>query len=369
MAKKKVIIPPLDVAVAEYCKPGYTDTGLLDANGNPIFRFSSGDENGFYGKLTETIDELGLSEMEPQFISWIPHAELEKKASEHNTAHQRVKKSLLFKATAGTIAALLAGYFIAVNNTQAAAKDLHWNKDYTEALLVNCAFNGVMAGIGAMTRGEPFGPSFKKAFIHAGPAAFAGKYLVGSNPDLVWPAKIINAYGTSITNNLVNGRDMFEKYTLRLGPLTFDMYDGNTQDIELRYNTGVIRGILWHIEEGNSFDLDETLKQGLTPIFRSKRNDDYLGVSANGAVALTPESDKEVLAHELVHVFQQNDFAQMGDILLNNITKRGVPLKEDIPENWDVAPQMGIFPRMLYHKSVNYRNRPEEREAYLLDGK
>jgi hypothetical protein len=227
---------------------------------------------------------------------------------------------------------------------------------------LNGLFQGVIGGIGGVQNGVPFWKSFYKSMI-GGAFQGIGKCMVAKDLDNAWPAKVVNAFGTSVSDNISQGKDMFDTFGIDYGPAYFEW---NKKDgLETYLLPESLGSIALSISKGYKFDAKKTLKYG-TPYFTA----DDLGIipgtertmkgmtSTNVIIALEDVSD-DTISHESIHAYQYSSSSSIGHIVLN--------YTGDPSPKWIYLPKVvGWGAVALPQVFLDYEDRPIEREAYRL---
>lgn len=194
----------------------------------------------------------------------------------------------------------------------------------TQAGLYNIGLGSLTGGIGAMINKKPtekLGPVLVKGLWQGaigGYTLFESKRLirlVHQNKELgfSWPSKMVNAAGTSIVENAAANRNFWEKWHLNYGFSRFELdlkdrpkFQYKLMPVAFVYTVGVALQ--------TKFELEKTLQTGQF-IFSSntKRWEDTnsIGVAVPGNIVYKPGMDSfyNVIAHEIVHLYQFNDLS------------------------------------------------------------
>lgn len=208
----------------------------------------------------------------------------------------------------------------------------------SQAATYNIVTNAVLGGIGAVINKKP-GEIFHKVLLKGMGQGALGGYVVFESKRLVrefsetenygylWPSKILNAAGNSITYNAATNRNFWERWHLDFG-FNYLEYDFKRKK-KLRYRIlpfalyGNVNGFV----NGN-LDLRRTLYAGQF-IFKNKMINstwDFqpLGITKANTIQFDPRfnnfSIEEVLAHEIIHVYQYNDFFASNAFMNKPIT-------------------------------------------------
>lgn len=214
---------------------------------------------------------------------------------------------------------------------------LMWNivypqKNDTQAALRNIGTNALIGSIGAMVNKKPdekLGKVFLKGFYQGalgGYLTFESKRLVRQfsktdNYAYLWPSKILNSAGNSITYNAASNRDFWERWHISFG-FNYIEYDLKAKR-RLRYR--VLPFALYGNIDGfikGRLDFRRTLYSGH---FIFENNDlsssNVLEPRAQALantiqLSLLPGLNiEENLAHEIIHVYQYNGFFPVNAFL------------------------------------------------------
>jgi hypothetical protein len=227
---------------------------------------------------------------------------------------------------------------------------------------LNGLFQGVIGGIGGVQNGVLFWKSFYKSMI-GGAFQGIGKCMVAKDLDNAWPAKIVNALGNSVSDNVSQGKDMFDTFGIDYGPAYFEW---NKKDgLEAYLLPESLGSIALSMSRGYKFDAKKTLKYG-TPYFTADDLGIILGTeltrggmtSSNVIIALEDLNDNSV-SHELIHTHQYSSSSSIGHLVLN--------YTGDPSPKWIYLPKaVGWGLIYLSELPKDYEDRFIEREAYRL---
>ena len=192
----------------------------------------------------------------------------------------------------------------------------------------NVGFGGLTSGIGAVIN-KPKGTNWKKYFVKGfwqgsvgGLLNYSSKktlYLNNSNKSkaFFWPAKILNSAGTSIMQNASLNEPFLENWYLDYGLVRVDFALHNKNKFKVRLLPAGIYATIAASRFGK-FDLENTLATGQIvfsnkEMLRYSNGNTTTGVSFGRALAFTNNKQVfpnpyRILAHEIVHQFQYNDY-------------------------------------------------------------
>jgi len=210
------------------------------------------------------------------------------------------------------------------------------NENYDgKYFLGNVGINGIVGGIGALFNkkpGEKGGKVLLKGFAQGclgGCLQFTGKkliYQVNKKESIgwVWPARIVNAAGSSITYNAVSNRNFWESWHINLWAFRFD-YDLTTDRFRTRLHFSGLTS-LYQVGSRGKFKLLPSLASGVL-LFEGNNGFTIAGGSSAQGIAWGttvgyPSSWKENgtyyewMAHEFAHVLQYDNFAFFNALLI-----------------------------------------------------
>ena len=208
----------------------------------------------------------------------------------------------------------------------------------SEAILYNIGIASIFSGIGAVInkkQDEDFNKVFLKGLAQGavgGAVVYKSKTLlrnISDEKDLgySWPAKLVNSLGISIIENASLNRNFWEQVNVHIGFNRIEIH--TTEKIKIRYKL-MPAAFLLTVEAAidNKFEIEKSLKAGEF-IFSSNNfqtNQDVLRMGeAGGPAIVLNDSYKDsfqVFSHELVHVYQYNNF-----IFFNSYLKKPLERK------------------------------------------
>ena len=274
---------------------------------------------------------------------------------------------------------LLICFTSSLNKTYSQAKNSSNGKEF----VYNVSIGSVIGVIGAIINKKPeqkFGNTIFKGFYQGalgGYVTYESKRLVKlaeQNNDwkILWCAKIVNAGGVSIKENASLNKNFWEKWHINFG---FNRIEFETKDnfsvnykvmpIALIYTIGVATQ--------TKFDFSNSLKSGefvfssnTTRFIETNSN----GVTFPGAIVLySPfKNDFLLLSHEIIHIYQANDFSQFDTFFtkpinyVNNKSEVLNKINKYIYYDFRYLPQL-ISYRIEYKNAKYYYDNRFEREA------
>ena len=253
----------------------------------------------------------------------------------------------------------------------------------TEAALYNVGFGGITGAIGAVINKKPeekFGKVLLKGLWQGalgGYVTFESKRIIRhawkeEDWKLYWTSKFVNAAGNSIKENAANNRDFWEQWNLTVG---FNRIEFHTKDeFKVQYKVMPISAV-YTIDAFTRFRFDakSSLNYGQ---FIFRRNDpsgsDYAYATAghitfNEAYLSQRSSFNQVIAHEIIHMYQADDFFFVNSFYhkpLKNIFENKETLKKIdsyIYYDFHLIPLRATY--LLESKKSNYYDNYLEHEA------
>lgn len=194
----------------------------------------------------------------------------------------------------------------------------------------NLSIGAIIGGIGAIINKKPE-QKFEKVLLKGvcqgalgGYVTFESKRLVRAavnNNDykLLWAAKIVNAGGISIKENASMNKNFWEKWHINIGfnRIEFDLADRfkvhyKIMPVALVYTIGVA--------SQTKFELGKSLSTG--EFIFSSNSDQFAATNSlakafPGNIVLHDPYKNEIstVAHEIIHIYQQNDFSQLDTFM------------------------------------------------------
>lgn len=204
------------------------------------------------------------------------------------------------------------------------------NTSYKREFVYNVSIGAVIGAVGAVInkkKEQDFNKVFFKGLYQGalgGYITFESKRLLDvaeRNNDwkIIWGAKLVNAAGVSIKENATLNKDFWEKWHLNIG---FNRIEFETKEkLKVHYKIMPI-ALAYTIAYSNrsKFELEKTLKSGelvfsgYDKVFASQG---FIGFTFPGGILLSApyKNDFSLLIHEIVHVYQSNDFSQTEALL------------------------------------------------------
>ncbi len=202
--------------------------------------------------------------------------------------------------------------FLFVNNTSA--------QNSTEMAFYNIGLGSVVSGVGALINKKP-NEKWNQVLFKGMWQGAAGGYLVYQSKRLVgeipskkewtygWAAKIVNSAGISMIENASLNKDFWVQWNINFG---FNRLEFHTKNrLKIKYKISPVGFIETGISSFlHKFEFQRTLQTGEF-IFSHK---DYSIKASSYAylhvIIMNPLSldDHSVISHEMIHIYQYNDF-------------------------------------------------------------
>lgn len=195
-----------------------------------------------------------------------------------------------------------------------------------EAALYNIGFGAVFSAVGAIINKKPNQPLekvIKKSMWQGalgGYITFESKRILRevqrqNKSGYIWPAKLVNSIGTSIKENSALNKDFWEIWHINIG---FSRFEFNFKDkfsvnhklmpVAFIFTTGALLS--------QNFELKKSVQTG--EFIFSHQNNKYSIASASPGVIMynrdfyNASNTNEIVSiaiHEIVHIYQSNDFS------------------------------------------------------------
>lgn len=218
----------------------------------------------------------------------------------------------------------------------------------SQAVFYNIGLGGFFGGFGAIINKKPkekLGNVFLKGLWQGslgGYVNYQSKKLIynfsksGDFKD-AWGSKVLNSIGNSIIHNAASNRDFWEKGYFNLGFNRFEFSFRGKFKVNYKIMPLAFYGTVINASKG-SFDFKNSIKTGHF-IFKTNSIDNRLeniekrGVTNFNTILIlnnfiSKEIESKVLAHEIIHIYQYNDFSNINpvfnkpkELFLNNENK------------------------------------------------
>jgi len=253
--------------------------------------------------------------------------------------------------------------------------------------LLNIASGAVVGGIGAVINKEPNQKIYKvlgKGFLQGalgGYIVFESKRLLRTfvkkeNYAYVWPSKVLNSAGTSIIENAAANMDFWDRWHLNLGFTRLDISTKDRLHFQYRIMPFSLFRALQLTQLDSNIDWNKSLKLGVLVFIRNDISfgefSDVQGAQASNHISLKRNvAGISTEAHELIHVYQNNQFSAFNSYYLkiNNYVKDTSKAYNLYQKIFYTDFNSPIF-RGLYKFGKNQVNSPQEntfeKEAYFF---
>ncbi|SMG42037.1 hypothetical protein SAMN05661096_02855 [Marivirga sericea] len=211
--------------------------------------------------------------------------------------------------------------FLLVSSTTVQSQSKEFRNQRAQLAAFNIGFNGLIGGVGGLinNNGKKSGfQAFTKGFYQGaigGAVSHVGLSLTHQvqkqrNISYAWPARLVNAVGSSIIQNAAEGQRMFERMHLNLYITRLEYYPYENK-FRGRLFTSSIYGILV-VGKNAKLDLKRSLQTGIF-YFESNQNfTSSIGTGgATGQVSsigmssdFSDDTFYSIYAHEVAHILQ-----------------------------------------------------------------
>jgi hypothetical protein len=190
-----------------------------------------------------------------------------------------------------------------------------------QAAFYNISLGSITSSIGAAINKKPnqkLGKVMLKGFWQGalgGSIIYGSKQMIYSfnkskNLDKIWTAKLVNSIGTSMIENAALNTNFYDKWHINIG---FNRLEINLKN-NFKFNYKILpTALVTTIISATHGKLNlKYSTQTLTPIFISDKTSRAFTI-ANSIVIYENELLRdEVLAHEIIHVFQFDDYLSLN---------------------------------------------------------
>lgn len=213
-------------------------------------------------------------------------------------------------------------------------------KSDLEAGLMNIGLGSVIGGVGAVINKEPEEKLLPALLKGAGSGALGG-YLIFESKRLVrlfaenqsygyvWPSKIIGSAGSSIIENAAGNRDLWERWHMHIGFNRIELTTGEELKVRYRIMPMALTATIVTATNGD-FDWEKSLKTGhfifTTDQISSEPSEGAITYGqvplfSNSILILDNWEGDAALAHELVHIYQNESFVGINSFLNEPLKK------------------------------------------------
>ena len=201
-----------------------------------------------------------------------------------------------------------------------------------QAAIYNIGLGGFFGGFGAVINKKPnekIGKVFVKGLWQGsfgGLLTYKSKQFIydfsnsGDFKD-AWASKILNSIGNSVVHNAASNTNFWEKWYLNFG---FNRFEFSLKDkFKVQYKIMPLSLLATAVTATNgTFDFKNSIKTGHF-IFKTNKISNDFEISAIGIASLnnitlldnlSQEIERKVIAHEVIHVYQYNDFSNINPV-------------------------------------------------------
>ena len=254
-----------------------------------------------------------------------------------------------------------------------------------QAAIYNVASGAVIGGIGAVINKDKDEPFFK-AFTNGSWQGALGGYLVFESKRLirnfplkndyayVWPSRIINSAGNSIILNGALNNKFGQKWYFNFGFNHIEYDLARERRFRYRIMPIALYGTINGFTRGR-LDIGTTLKTGIFAFRGKNRYDDFDGLTIINSIyywdQLNDEQLNQIIAHEIIHVYQYEGL--IGSNAFYDKIQRKLEVNYQFIKKYNSIfyTDLNQLPLQLMHKYdalfVPYEERKVEREAYYFD--
>ncbi len=229
--------------------------------------------------------------------------------------------------------------FLVVGTFRLNAQSDNFRSERTKMAIFNVGVNGLFGGIGSLINKKEGDKNFR-TFINGfykgaigGTVSHVGlsmSHLIQSQENIVyaWPARLVNAMGSSIIQNAAENNKMFERLHFNLYAARLE-YFPYRKEFKARFFTSSLYGIL-SVGIGNKFDLGKSLQSGILYFESDGGFQNVSGFSsrATGQVSsigmnseLFGEEFYKIYAEEVAHI-QQYDRKVAGNAFVAKLDQK-----------------------------------------------
>jgi hypothetical protein len=210
------------------------------------------------------------------------------------------------------------------------AQSDNFRSERTKMAIFNVGVNGLFGGIGSLINKKEGDKNFK-TFINGfykgaigGSVSHVGlsmSHLIQTQENIAyaWPARMVNAVGSSIIQNAAENKKMFERlhFNLYVARLEYFPYQ---KEFKARLFTSSLYGII-SVGNGNRFDLGKSLKSGILYFessdgFQLNGSSRFAGTGQASSIGMRSdlfgEEFYKIYAEEVAHI-QQYDRKVAGN--------------------------------------------------------
>lgn len=219
------------------------------------------------------------------------------------------------------------------------AQSDNFRSERTKMAIFNVGVNGLFGGIGSLINKKDGGKNFR-TFINGfykgaigGSVSHVGlsmSHLIQTQENIVyaWPARLVNAMGSSIIQNAAENNKMFERlhFNLYVARLEYFPYQ---KKFKTRLFTSSLYGII-SVGSGNRFDLGKSLKSGILYFessdgFQLTGSSGFVGIGQVSSIGMSSDLFGKdffrTYAEEVAHI-QQFDRKVAGNAFVEKLDQQ-----------------------------------------------
>lgn len=219
------------------------------------------------------------------------------------------------------------------------AQSNNFQSERTKMAAFNIGINGLFGGIGSLinnndkeTNFKTFLNGFYKGAIGGGIShiGLSMSHLIESEQNIsyAWPARLVNAMGSSIVQNAAENNKMFESlhFNLYVARLEYFLY---RKKFSARFFTSSLYGII-SVGNGNKFDLGKSLQSGILYFesdggFQNVSGFSSIGTGQVSSIGIKSDLFGEefyrIYAEEVAHI-QQYDRKVAGNAFVAKLDRK-----------------------------------------------
>lgn len=203
-----------------------------------------------------------------------------------------------------------------------------------QAALYNIGLGSFFGGVGAVINKKP-NEKLTKVFIKGLWQGSLGGYINFQSKKLTynfsksgdfkhaWGSKILNALGNSIVHNAASNKDFWEKGYINFGFNRLEFSIKNKFKVQYKIMPLALYGAIINFSQGK-FDFKNSIKTGhfifkTNEIGSSFETFEKRGKANYNSILILDnfilkETEFKVLAHEIIHIYQYNDFSNINPV-------------------------------------------------------
>lgn len=167
---------------------------------------------------------------------------------------------------------------------------------------VNAGINAIICSTAAAIEKRDFLEDGAKCLLGGSIQSLGMEIGMYNRPIVPGLAMRIVETGTSIIDNTLAGRDIFDRLQYEIGPVLFEI-DSTTAEVSAYWRALPIAGIIGNLVLGNQLNIEDTLSYQ-TFTFNTIKNANINGYTLGNIMSYDPNVSTYVRAHEFNHVLQ-----------------------------------------------------------------